>query len=151
MPFAFLVCFRRCAGVRFQVLQRIVPAHLLELVPFFQFPTLRSCARALPAALKPPGAAAEGEWRAAWRRPCSSRQQAVRWAPAFSSSSCRKSCQAGTGGGVGVGVGVGVGGCGCGCGSGCVGGLYLTGHLRCRATPSASFGSRGLSHGCPRK
>jgi hypothetical protein len=31
------------------------------------------------------------------------------------------------------------------------GGLYLTGHLRCRATPHASFGSRGLSHGCPRK
>jgi hypothetical protein len=26
-------------------------------------------------------------------------------------------------------------------------GLYLTGHLRCRATPPASFGSRGLSHG----
>jgi hypothetical protein len=31
------------------------------------------------------------------------------------------------------------------------GGLYLTGHLRCCAAPSASFGSRGLSHGCPRK
>jgi hypothetical protein len=31
------------------------------------------------------------------------------------------------------------------------GGLYVTGHLRCCAAPSAPFGSRGLSHGCPRK
>jgi hypothetical protein len=31
------------------------------------------------------------------------------------------------------------------------GGLYLTGHLRCCAALSASFGPRGLSHGFPRK
>jgi hypothetical protein len=37
------------------------------------------------------------------------------------------------------------------CATGDWGRLYLTGHLRCCATPSSSFGPRGLSHGCPRK